>query len=263
MSQHPQSLDYASPSRRRSPWRWLVVVIALALVMSAGWLLMARPRTVTLTVSGVSTVPGVVTPPPLSPVVLTAEPMTLTLVQRRSVQLPGGPRTPTIHLGDITRGQVIVQVTDANYATLLSQSMKQGDTASFTTAGQTLFLRVGDLANRLTGDDQATLEISATQPLSEADKIDALIAHVERLDGATFIRNGTPHSPMEAADHLRKKRDAAGDKIKTAIDFIDGVATESYLSGKPYQIKLKDGTEHPSGDYLKQQLKEIEKAGKK
>ena len=91
-------------------------------------------------------------------------------------------------------------------------------------------------------------------------KIDALIADIEGLEGATFIRNGEPHPAKDAAAHLRRKRDYAGDKITKAEQFIDELASKSSQSGEPYKIKLKEGTEVPAGDYLRQKLAEIEKS---
>ena len=95
-------------------------------------------------------------------------------------------------------------------------------------------------------------------PMSEKQKIDALIATVKNLKDATFIRNGKEYDGDAAAKHMRDKLDYAGDKIKTATDFIDQIASKSSVSGKPYLIKFKDGTEQTAGDFLKARLDEIE-----
>ena len=42
-------------------------------------------------------------------------------------------------------------------------------------------------------------------PLSEPQKIEALITSVEQLKGAVFIRNGSEYSGAQAAHHLRMK----------------------------------------------------------
>ncbi len=91
-----------------------------------------------------------------------------------------------------------------------------------------------------------------TQPaMTEAQKIDALILHVEKLQDAVFIRNGTEHSCRDAADHMRTKRRNAGSRIKTASDFIELAASKSSVSGKPYLIRFSDGREVEAGTYLK------------
>jgi len=88
-------------------------------------------------------------------------------------------------------------------------------------------------------------------------EVDALIASIGALKGASFIRNGEAHSATDAAGHLQMKRRKAGKRIKTAEDFITLCATGSYLSGKPYRIRLADGTTVTSADFLRARLREI------
>ena len=94
-------------------------------------------------------------------------------------------------------------------------------------------------------------------------EIDYLLRFVESSD-SRFIRAGTEYPPKEAAAHLRMKLGKAGDRVKTAEDFIAGIASKSYLSGKPYQIKQPDGTVRPAGPWLTQALARHRKsAGRK
>lgn len=93
-------------------------------------------------------------------------------------------------------------------------------------------------------------------------RINALLTNVENLQGATFIRNGKSYDPKTAASHLRMKLGKAGDRVKTAEDFIKGIATKSYFTGRLYQIKLKDGSKVESGKYLSKQLAAIDAAAK-
>jgi len=97
-----------------------------------------------------------------------------------------------------------------------------------------------------------------TTPQTEAQKIEALIRAVADLQEAVFIRNGTEHTPKEAADHLRMKWKNAGRRVKTAPEFIQYCATGSSLSGKPYEIRLKDGRTVLSRDWLWTELKRLE-----
>ena len=94
------------------------------------------------------------------------------------------------------------------------------------------------------------------------EEIDGLIACVRTSD-VRFIRNGTEYSAAEGADHLRDKLGKAGGRVKTAEDFITGIASKSYLSGKPYMVKFPDGRTRPTGEWLKAQLAEKRKNQKK
>jgi hypothetical protein len=101
---------------------------------------------------------------------------------------------------------------------------------------------------------------AATQ--SENDKIQYLITSVENLDGAKFIRNGSEHLPKDAADHLRMKLQKAGKRVKTVDDFIKLCASQSYLSGEPYQIRFADGKTVKTADYFRGLLKQYNAGGK-
>ena len=100
--------------------------------------------------------------------------------------------------------------------------------------------------------------IIETAPLTEAQKIEALIQAVEALQNAVFIRNGTEHTPKAAGEHLRLKWRNAGRRVKTAPEFIQYCASGSSLSGKPYEIRLQDGRTVLSRDWLWTELKRME-----
>jgi hypothetical protein len=95
----------------------------------------------------------------------------------------------------------------------------------------------------------------------ERQKIDYLVASVETLQGAQFIRNGKSYDAHAAADHLRLKLRAAGSRITTAEEFITFCASESSLSGMPYQIKFADGRVVNSGVFLHQKLADFARDG--
>lgn len=103
-----------------------------------------------------------------------------------------------------------------------------------------------------------SVQLFAQQPLTEAQKIDHLISFVRNLKGATFIRNGSEHTPAAAADHLQMKREKGGSRIKTAKDFIDKIATKSTVSGDLYLIRFANGKEFPSQMVLLNELKKLE-----
>ncbi len=91
-------------------------------------------------------------------------------------------------------------------------------------------------------------------------RIENLISTVEAFKGAVFIRNGTEYDTKAAGAHLRMKLGKAGDKVKTAEDFINGIASKSSISGKPYQIRKPDGTVVDTRPYFYTRLKEYDKA---
>lgn len=80
------------------------------------------------------------------------------------------------------------------------------------------------------------------QDSREAAKIQYLIASVEALEGAKFIRNGKEYDARSASNHLRLKLNNAGDRVRTAEDFIKFCGSKSSITGKPYLISFTDGT---------------------
>jgi Family of unknown function (DUF5329) len=97
----------------------------------------------------------------------------------------------------------------------------------------------------------------ALDPQSKAE-IDELLTFIQKSN-ARFIRSGTEYSGAEGAQHLRDKLAKAGSRVKTTDDFITGIASKSYLSGKPYLVKFPDGRTQPTGDWLRAHLAEVRK----
>lgn len=97
----------------------------------------------------------------------------------------------------------------------------------------------------------------AQAPTGEAE-ISHLLDYVEH-SGAKFIRSGKEYSGREGAEHLRSKLQKAGGRVKTADDFIEGIASKSYLTGESYQVKLADGTTKPAGPWLREELARFRK----
>ena len=91
----------------------------------------------------------------------------------------------------------------------------------------------------------------------EKKKIEFLLSSVENLKGAKFIRNGSEYNDGKAAaEHLRMKLKTAGSRVKTADDFIRLCASQSYLTGRPYMIRLSNGKTIKSEEYFREKLKE-------
>jgi hypothetical protein len=90
---------------------------------------------------------------------------------------------------------------------------------------------------------------------AEAAKIQYLIASVETLERAQFLRNGSAYDAKAAADHLRLKLRTAGDRVKTADDFIRLCGSRSSLSGEKYRIRFADGTITEAELFFRNRLK--------
>ncbi|WP_293766191.1 DUF5329 domain-containing protein [uncultured Aquitalea sp.] len=71
-----------------------------------------------------------------------------------------------------------------------------------------------------------------------------------------FERSGSWYDAATAVDHLKMKLDKAGDRVKTTEDFIQGVASKSYLSGKPYHLACPGQPVMESGVWLNAALKQ-------
>ena len=84
----------------------------------------------------------------------------------------------------------------------------------------------------------------------EKEKIEYLINHLESMKDATFIRNDKEYDARTAAFFLRSKWQINKDKVRTAEDFIERIASRSSTTGKPYRIRMKNGKEIECGEYL-------------
>lgn len=99
---------------------------------------------------------------------------------------------------------------------------------------------------------------STKSSLSESQKIEQLIIELRGIENATFIRNGSEHTPQEAADHLEAKWEKHSSKIRTAEDFIKHLATKSSTSGEKYMIRFSDGKQIPTADILYKKLHQLD-----
>ena len=104
----------------------------------------------------------------------------------------------------------------------------------------------------------AVARAAGTAPTENA-RIEYLLGVVASLHDARFIRNGSAYDSAAAVDHMRTKLRIAGSHVKTAEDFIRYCASESSVSGKPYEIRFADGRVVYSADFLRQKLREFDK----
>ena len=92
-------------------------------------------------------------------------------------------------------------------------------------------------------------------PAASTAEIEYLLDRVTR-SGHTFIRNGDDHPGPEAASHMRRKYEhfLKKGKIADTDDFIDLAGTKSLMSGKPYRVRLTDGHEMSTAEWLRAEL---------
>lgn len=88
----------------------------------------------------------------------------------------------------------------------------------------------------------------------ESQKIEFLIASIQTLGDAKFVRNGTAYDAKTAAHHLRLKLKNAESKVKSADDFIRFCGSVSSISGVPYQIRYADGRVVTSEAFFREKL---------
>lgn len=168
------------------------------------------------------------------------------LKQRTDTLLPSKKGQIVFSIGDITRGQTEVRIQDGDEV-IFKETMQQGKFENFSIYTHSYSLECQILENKLIGNDyavfvlrEATDENPEALRLLEREKIEKLIATIEKSD-IIFIRNGAQHSGKEAADHLRSKYAQAGGRIQTFDAFVQHIASQSSMSGKPYQVQLPNG----------------------
>lgn len=101
---------------------------------------------------------------------------------------------------------------------------------------------------------------AAPTPQEDA-AIEHLIAAV-KSSNMEFVRNGSTYNAAEAAKHIAMKYAYTKDRLSTADQFIDHVASTSSFTGQPYMIRHPDGTETPVSAWLHQELNKYRQSQK-
>ena len=96
----------------------------------------------------------------------------------------------------------------------------------------------------------------------EQQRIDYLMQSLNSVQVAVFIRNGSEYDSAAAREHLQKKLRFAGERVKTAEDFIKHCATESSMTHQQYRIRFADGTVTDTASYFYKQLKDFDQEKK-
>lgn len=75
--------------------------------------------------------------------------------------------------------------------------------------------------------------------------------------GCEFNRNGTWYNAADAVNHIKKKYNHLVEKtiLTSTESFIEKAASESSMSGKPYQVKCANKEIVPSASWFNAELK--------
>jgi hypothetical protein len=85
-----------------------------------------------------------------------------------------------------------------------------------------------------------------------------LLKYLE-TSGCQFQRNGSWYPPARAASHLNQKYEYMLKKglVTNTESFIEGAASESSASGKPYSVKCGNAAAVPSAAWLQDELRKF------
>lgn len=123
--------------------------------------------------------------------------------------------------------------------------------SAFSSDSQTLGPLTDDVSSRAF---QKALKAEPGNRALEQARIDYLLERVSKTP-YTFIRNNDRYTGKKAQAHLRWKYLRNLLKVKTAEDFIKTVATQSKMSGEPYQIEFPRGKRYRLASILYYELK--------
>jgi hypothetical protein len=84
------------------------------------------------------------------------------------------------------------------------------------------------------------------------------LVHQLRLSNRRFERNRAVYAGSRAASHMLMKYNAVKNRIHSAQEFIDRIATRSSSSGQPYYILDERGNKYPSREVLTEELHRLE-----
>lgn len=96
--------------------------------------------------------------------------------------------------------------------------------------------------------------LAAAAPDARADAEIRHLVDFIAASGCQFIRNGDAHESKAAAEHLLMKYGKAKSRLTTAEQFIDKVASRSYLTGNEYRVRCPGKPEIASGSWLGAEL---------
>lgn len=93
----------------------------------------------------------------------------------------------------------------------------------------------------------------------EEARINAMLEALAQKKDLVFVRNGDAHTCDEAVAHLRLKLGNTRNRIDTAEQFIDNVASSSSITGKPYIVKIPGQHDENAKPYLHRLIEQTDK----
>lgn len=90
-------------------------------------------------------------------------------------------------------------------------------------------------------------------------RINAMLDALAQKKDLIFVRNGDAHTCEEAVSHLRLKLGNTRNRINTAEQFIDKVASSSSITGKPYIVRIPGKSDENAQPYLHALIAETDK----
>ncbi|PXW49471.1 hypothetical protein DET57_101169 [Klebsiella oxytoca] len=90
-------------------------------------------------------------------------------------------------------------------------------------------------------------------------RINAMLDALAQKKDLIFVRNGDAHTCEEAVSHLRLKLGNTRNRINTAEQFIDKVASSSSITGKPYIVRIPGKSDKNAQPYLHTLIDETDK----
>lgn len=92
----------------------------------------------------------------------------------------------------------------------------------------------------------------------EQARIDFLLREVQSASGLKFVRNGSEYDGAAAAEHLRMKLGYAGEKVKTAEEFVKYCASESSVTHRKYKVRFSDGSVKDAAVFFVDELRKFD-----
>jgi hypothetical protein len=185
-------------------------------------------------------------------------PPEFTIMQRRRGFVPGSRDWLEVRIDDITMGQVLLEMVDAEGATVVApRHVAERDFVEFALSGERYVLEVRKLVNLLINDDYAEFAV-VQAPAFLPDRIAQLIRRVDAATSVTFLREDREYPSTAAAQLLRARLGSHRGPRPTVDQFIDDMASKSSRTGEPYHVRTKDGQVVKVADWLRQELRALE-----
>ncbi|MBN2491635.1 MAG: hypothetical protein JXQ29_12370 [Planctomycetes bacterium] len=179
------------------------------------------------------------------------------LVQRRMIAIPGGRGHYRLWIGDITRGQTLVDLTAGREKRLESVSVRKGDRLTFVVGKRTYCLRVLALRNYLIGDDCGVFLVHDADLPAEEVRIESLIALVRHAE-VDCVEDGRVVTPTELAGRLGQRAREWRPERRTLGGFIEAVTGGPEEAG--IEVRRADRTTMPLRAWLESQAAGLDPA---